>query len=1097
MKRKLTLLLTAFLLLTGMTSWGQSRSVITDQLDRELTGVTGTTYTSWEGKTSNSDAVYAGQSAGGNESIQLRSNSSSSGIITTASGGTVTNIAVTWHESTANGRTLNVYGSHSAYTSPTELYDENTQGTLLGTIVNGTSTELEITESYEYIGLRSNGGAMYLQEIDITWTTGGTPPHETVATPTFNPVGGIYFGTLSVAIDCTTEGASIFYTDDGTEPSESSTPYEDTLTISETTTIKAKAFKTGYTPSSIATATYTLPELITIAEAHALELDEYALVQGVVTFIDNRNVYIQDTTGGICLFLNSGTVPSELVIGDLVRAYGKRATYNGLYELSGINGNSSAFTIISNNNELPLVIKTIAEINEGGDDALQCTRVKIEEATIGAINTSGNTLLTQGENSINIYKVPELTGIQEGNVVDVIGVVGYFNAPQIRVAQASDVVLSETPVNPEPQLTVSTSVLNDFSYVFGEGPSAPKNFTVSGSELEENVSLTAPQDYEISLDPDNGYEDSKELPTNDGTLAETTIYVRLKDGLDVGTYSGNLTVVSGDLSHSIALNGTVNETTVVIMTIAEARALENGQFARVEGTVIFLDGRNVYIQDETAGIDLYLNSNTVPSSLAVGDNVRAYGSKSVFRGLVELSGINGGNADEFSILSSGNELPLAVKTIAEINTDFEASNMLQSTRVKIENAIMATINPSGISVISQENNNLNIYLMPVVEGLIEGNEVTVTGVIGCYNNPQLRIASAEDVLFEHNPILTANPNSLSGFAYEYSSGGPSGVIHFELSGNYLTNDVAVYSSENFEVSPQNNPFIPENPAMVNIPESGQFSNVNIYVQMKSGLEVGTYSERLAVVSEGVDTLFINVTGVVTGDTPTPPPTDGNYIRINNLSQLVAGSQVVFAARFDGNATEYRAMSNTSSGHPLGVPFSSTTIDGNEILPDTIVDEENNFYWTVGMTANGYTFTNAAGELIGYSSSTSFATGGDNIKWNIELGIAGDEAMVPNYTGFVINNVNTPSRCFALNSNYNYGAYHTNNINNSGYNFYLDLFVKTEGTNPPPTTPVVTVSPLNLNGFTYIEGNGPSTGQQYFTVSGYNLSGNIIVHAATD
>ena len=104
---------------------------------------------------------------------------------------------------------------------------------------------------------------------------------------------------------------------------------------------------------------------------------------------------------------------------------------------------------------MPLVVKTIAEINEGGADALQCTRVKIEEATIGAINTSGNTPLTQGENSINVYKVPELTNIEEGNEVDVIGVVGYFNAAQIRVAYASDVVLSETPVIPDPELTVS------------------------------------------------------------------------------------------------------------------------------------------------------------------------------------------------------------------------------------------------------------------------------------------------------------------------------------------------------------------------------------------------------------------------------------------------------------------------------------------------------------------------------------------------------------------------------------------------------------------------------------------------------------------
>ena len=1076
MKRKLTLLLTAFLLLTGMTSWGQPRSVITDQLDRELTGVTSTSYTSWEGKTSNSDAVYAGQSAGGNESIQLRSNGSSSGIITTTSGGTVTNVTVTWNESTNTGRTLNVYGSHTAYTSPTELYNPETQGTLLGTIVNGTSTELEITDSYEFLGLRSAGGAMYLTEIDITWEAeGSVPPTPTVAAPTITPAAGTYYEVQTVSITCTTEDATIYYS-----LSSNSGPwmvFASPITISETTTVWAYAVKEGYNDSPVISATYIIsdaPSVITIAEARALAINEYALVQGVVTFIDGRNIYIQDATAGIDLYLNTNTVPSALALGDMVQAYGKRAVYNGLAELSGINGNDTEqFSILSSGNALPLVVKTIAEILEGGADALQCTRVKVEGATIGAINPSNNTPLTQDGSTIHIYKVPALTDIEEGDVVDVISVVGYFNVPQLRVALASDVVLSETPVIPDPQLTVSSSQLNEFSYVFGEGPSTPKNFTVSGYGLVANVNLTAPQNFEISLNPTNGYVDSYELIPVDGTLAETTVYVRLKAGLNVGTYSGNLTIVSGDLSHDITLNGTVDEMSIVTMTIAEARALDNGQFAQVEGTVIFLDGRNVYIQDATAGIDLYLNSNTVPSSLAVGDIVRAYGSKTVYKGLVELTGINGGNADEFSILSSGNALPLAVKTIAEINSDFSGSNLLQSTRVKIENAIIGTINPSGTTVISQDGNNLDVYRIPTVEGLAEGDLVTITGIIGCYNTPQLRVASADDIVFSHNSSLTASPMSLSGFEYEYEAGGPSEIQIFTVGGDMLTSNVSIIPSESFEVSTQPAElFRPENPAMIYIPESGAFFGIEICVRLKAGLEVGTYAERIAIASEGTDTLFVNVSGTVIGETPTPPdpptpptPGTGEYVRITDLSQLVAGSYVVFAARFDGNAADYYAMSNASSGKPSGVPFTSTISESYEILPASITDEESNYYWIVGVTANGYTFTNAAGELIGYTTSTNFATGGDNTEWSIEFGTAGEAAMVPNYSGFLVTHVNNDVRHFALNSNHNFGPYHSNNFNNSGYNFYLDLFVKTEGITPP--TPTVATPTFTPEAGTYI------------------------------
>ena len=95
----------------------------------------------------------------------------------------------------------------------------------------------------------------------------------------------------------------------------------------------------------------------------------------------------------------------------------------------------------------------------------------------------------------------------------------------------------------------------------------------------------------------------------------------MKAGLDAGDYTGNLTVACGELSETVALSGTVSQQQTLI-TIAEARALANGEYALVQGIVTFIDGRNVYIQDETAGIDLYLNSGTVPSNLTIGDMVR-------------------------------------------------------------------------------------------------------------------------------------------------------------------------------------------------------------------------------------------------------------------------------------------------------------------------------------------------------------------------------------------------------------------------------------------------------------------------------------------
>ena len=250
-----------------------------------------------------------------------------------------------------------------------------------------------------------------------------------------------------------------------------------------------------------------------------------------------------------------------------------------------------------------------------------------------------------------------------------------------------------------------------------------------------------------------------------------------------------------------------------------------------------------------------------------------------------------------------------------------------------------------------------------------------------------------------------------------------------MEGDFLTGPAQIFPSESFEVSTLGEDlFQPENPA--NVFNPGSFYDIKIYVRMKAGLEVGTYEEQLVAVSEGADTLYINVSGSVTGEIPTPPdpptpptPGDGNYVRISGLNSLTAGSYVIIAARFDDNASDYYAMTAATTGKPTGVLFTSATSGNDEVLPASIVDEESNYYWVVGVTDNGYTFTNAAGELIGYGTSgTDFVTGGEKIEWNIVHETAGESAMVPNYTGFYITNATTTGRGFALNNNHNYGAY---------------------------------------------------------------------------
>ena len=89
------------------TGDGSGTATVTDVLNRETTGATNTTYIAWSDKQATSSAVYAGNSAGGNNSIQLRSDASkdAAGIITTTSGGKATKVIVAWHYGLGNSST--------------------------------------------------------------------------------------------------------------------------------------------------------------------------------------------------------------------------------------------------------------------------------------------------------------------------------------------------------------------------------------------------------------------------------------------------------------------------------------------------------------------------------------------------------------------------------------------------------------------------------------------------------------------------------------------------------------------------------------------------------------------------------------------------------------------------------------------------------------------------------------------------------------------------------------------------------------------------------------------------------------------------------
>ncbi len=99
--------------------------------------------------------------------------------------------------------------------------------------------------------------AIYCKSVEVTYTPA---PATKVADPKFSLAEGTYEGTQSIALTCKTEGATIYYTVNGTDPTAESAVYTNAIVLDQVGehTIKALAMKEGLEDSEVVSASYTI-----------------------------------------------------------------------------------------------------------------------------------------------------------------------------------------------------------------------------------------------------------------------------------------------------------------------------------------------------------------------------------------------------------------------------------------------------------------------------------------------------------------------------------------------------------------------------------------------------------------------------------------------------------------------------------------------------------------------------------------------------------------------------------------------------------------------------------------------------------------------
>ena len=197
------------------------------------------------------------------------------------------------------------------------------------------------------------------------------------------------------------------------------------------------------------------------AEAKQAAKGKLCSVKGVVTMLDGKSVYVQDASGGICLFLKGA--PADLSLGDTVSGVGRRGDYNGLPQLQ------NATYTKGEGMTLTAAEKTgIAAIT--ADDV--CTYVKLSDVEVtevydnnGKYSNPNITVKDTTGATIQIYKAivdKDADGawaVKVGDIVTVSAAVSISN----KTLQLRNTVASEIVVKGEESEEAKTGLVTDLA----------------------------------------------------------------------------------------------------------------------------------------------------------------------------------------------------------------------------------------------------------------------------------------------------------------------------------------------------------------------------------------------------------------------------------------------------------------------------------------------------------------------------------------------------------------------------------------------------------------------------------------------------------
>lgn len=447
-----------------------------------------------------------------------------------------------------NGGTMTVSASGKTMTKVVFEYELNGSATVSVTPATyDASTKTWTGSATAVVMTAGTAKHVRISKVTVTYEDGDSPV-VTVATPVI--AGETPFTeSTQVSITCATEGASIYYTLDGATPTNASNEYSGAFELTETTTVKAIAYDANNNASSVAIKEFVKESgptaVATVAEFNALDDGTDFIFTGnlVATGQTGKYLYAQDSDNGILIY---GTI--DQTYSDLAEIpggwTGKKTTFNGAPEAAEPAGLAAATEHV----DLAPEEMTPAQVTL--ENAFKY--VVIRGATVTMTNNNNGTI-TVGDETVALYKRFNVTIPTDDGVYDIIGITGYYNAPQFMplefVAQGVDVatpvIEGETPFVGSTTVTITCATDGASIYYTTDGTEPTNQSTeyTAPFQLAENTIVKA-----IAYDANNNASlvASKEF-IKKVTCATVTEILALDNNTEF-TFTGSMTTIAQALS---------------------------------------------------------------------------------------------------------------------------------------------------------------------------------------------------------------------------------------------------------------------------------------------------------------------------------------------------------------------------------------------------------------------------------------------------------------------------------------------------------------------------------------------------------------------